>query len=272
MKTLTGKHHARRTAAHAEPSPITALRDMLATAFAADVAAVTPTVSDLLRDTIHAAVGPRQEIIDSAATALAANSGVLAMGVAQEFRSLFDQKLRVAIDSIPKGRTGASGLSPMDEALLDTDLAADQCASRLREQASPEIFQLTARVAALLDKPSLKDAENPIVPRVFVNALLGALRKMSFGDDQRLAVFKAFGPPLLHIAPDLYGHANGLLAERGVLRDFNALYGQPTNPSSSSSARAMERVVDDQAALASILERLLTGGRARAGLLSNAML
>ena len=50
MSTSRAKHLARRTAARAEPSPITGLRDMLATALAADVAAVTPMVCDIMRD------------------------------------------------------------------------------------------------------------------------------------------------------------------------------------------------------------------------------
>jgi Protein of unknown function (DUF1631) len=104
------------------------------------------------------------------------------------------------------------------------------------------------------------------VPRVFARALVEALGQMGFDNGQRLAIFKAFGPALLHIAPDLYAHANMLLVERGVLADFKAAYGRPVNREASSSPKkAAKPIPADETTLASILERLLKGGRALQG-------
>lgn len=261
MTDHTGNHDARLMAAKAEPSPITALRDMLATAFAADIAAVTPMVCDVMReDMLTAATPAHRDLIRTAVGILARNSGALAMEVAQTFRARFDAKLLGAADSASK--ENPAGLALMDETLLEIELALDQCAARLREQASAEMFQLTARVAAMLDKPSLEDAENPIVPRVFVSTLADAIGRMDLGSEQRLAVFKGFGPPLLHIAPDLYNYANGLLAERGVLAEFKASYGRPLVSRPIPSPRRPESILDDTKALAAILDRLLNGERA----------
>jgi Protein of unknown function (DUF1631) len=265
VKRHTGDHVARRAAANTEPSPITALRDMLATAFAADIAAVTPMVCDVLREEIRATAMPaRRDLARTALVVLARNSGALATQVAQEFRVRFDMKLRAAPDSTSKARLPSDpDLTLMDETLLEIDLELDRCAARLKEQTSAEVFQLTARVAAMLGKPSLEDAENPIAPHVFARTLMQALGTMDLGSEQRLAVFRAFGPALLHIAPDLYSHANGLLAERGVLADFKARYGRPLNPQPATRPRRPEPILAGERTLATILDRLLRGERAR---------
>jgi Protein of unknown function (DUF1631) len=260
MKPRTGDHQPRRAAAKVEPSPITALRDLLATAFAADVAAVSPMVCDILRDEITLQASPqRRELIRDALVVLARQSGELALEVAQEYRARFDAKLLPGEDPLSKtSRLSIDELALMDETHLAIDLALDQCASRLREQTSSELFQLTARVCELLGRESLQDMENPILPRVLASSLLESLRKLGFSSESRLTVFKAFGPALLHIAPDIYQHANNLLIERGVLTDFNAQYGRPVNRPKPAQA-VQNTIPTDESALAKILDRLLSG-------------
>jgi hypothetical protein len=255
----TGNHIARRVAASAEPSPLTGLRDMLATAFAADIAAVTPTVCDVLRDEIHVTSQPAQrDFIRTALVILARRSGDLALGVAQEFRSRFDATL-VSASRPKENRAPGSGLSLMDETHVDIDIALAQCAARLREQTGAEMFQVTARIAAMLDQPALDEAENPIAPLEIARALMQALARLDLHEKQRLIVFKAFDPALLCIVPDLYQHANGLLAEVGVLPEFKAQYGRPIISRPVQSPRA--NGVLDEGALAAILDRLLSGQR-----------
>lgn len=264
MKRQIGNHLARREAAKTEPSPITALRDLLATAFAADVAAITPMVCDVLREGIsESAVPARRDLIRRAHQTLVSKAGALPMDVAQEFRARFDMRLQAATGSVSgRNRPDGANLALMDETLLELDIALDQCAARLREQTSVEMFQLTARVSAMLGKSSLEDAENPIAPRVFACTLMDALGKMDFGSEQCLAVFKAFGPPMLYIASDLYNHANALLAECGVLPEFKARYGDPLSQP-ALPARRPEPVLPDERTLAAVLDRLLQGHRAR---------
>ena len=114
---------------------MTALRDMLATAFAADIAAVTPEVCEVL----HFAV-----------------------------RARFDAKLaaRVARFARTSG-VPMDDLSPLDDAAPQVGIALDQCAARLREQASAELFQLSARWAldttALLHAPDLCRQANSLL-------------------------------------------------------------------------------------------------------------
>ncbi len=232
---------------------------MLATAFAADIAAVTPMVCDVLRDEIHVTSAPAQrDFIRTALVILARQSGDLAVRVAQEFRSRFDATLLFA--SKPKDHSPGAGLSLTDETHVDVDIALAQCAARLKEQAGADLFQVTARIAAMLDKPALDEAENPIAPLELARALMQALAGMDFHQKQRLIAFKAFAPALLCIVPDLYRHANGLLAEAGVLPEFKAQNGRPIIPRPVQPPRA--NAVVDEGTPAAILDRLLNGRRA----------
>jgi hypothetical protein len=148
----------------------------------------------------------------------------------------------------------------MEEAHVDLDIALAQCAARLREQAGAEVFQVTARIAAMLDKPALEEAENPIAPQELTRTLMQALARLDLSLQQRLIAFKAFDPALLCIVPDLYQHANALLADLGVLPEFKAQYGHPVVSRATVQPRA--DAVLDAGALAAILDRLLSGQRA----------
>jgi Protein of unknown function (DUF1631) len=263
MSKRTGDHNARRTAAQAEPSPITALRDMLATAFAADIAAVTPEVCELLRVGMSAESNPaKRDILRNALVVLARQSGELSLAIIAEVRARFDAKLAPGDDPFAKtSQFSMSQVSLVEDSALALDLALDQCSARLREQTSAEVFQLTARMCEMLGRQSLADAENPILPRLFARALIEATSKLGLDNEGNLAVFKAFGPALLHIAPDLYVHANTLLSDRGVLAGFNATYGRPVIRPSESRA-VPPALPTDPIALAALLERLMSGKKA----------
>jgi hypothetical protein len=201
MKHRTGNHTARRAAAKNEPSPLTAVRELLAAAFAADVAAVTPMVCDVLRDEIaisHAVA--RRDVLRHALVLLARNTEALGEAAGRLFRERFD--LHLTACELPPG--GSPELAR----------ALQLCASRLREQAGSEVDALSARFAELLGHDTVDDRANPIVPEVFARTLLEALRTLGLEGDTHLAAFRAFGPALLHITPDLYAQANMLLFER----------------------------------------------------------
>ncbi|MGZ5595447.1 MAG: DUF1631 family protein [Usitatibacter sp.] len=264
MKRQTGNHGNRREAAKAEPSPITALRDMLAAAFAADIAAVTPEVCEMLRSATQSeANAAKRNALRNSLVVLARQSAELSLSVIEQVRGRFDEKLA------PGGSDAFASTVPfsldhltlVDDASLQVQLALDQCAARLREQCATEVFQLTARVADMLGKEALPEDANPILPRIFARSLLEAIAKLGLDDAAKLLVFKAYGPALLHIAPDLYRHANSLLADVGVLPQFNARYSAPSvmcSAVTSPTARAPAPAADESA-LAKLLERLLAG-------------
>jgi hypothetical protein len=260
----TGNHLARRTAAKTEPSPITALRDMLATAFAADIAAVTPEVCEVLHFMIRAEEKPaRRDALRNALVVLARQSAELSLAIIGEVRSRFDAKIAPEADGFAKtSQFSLDDLTLVDDAALQVELALDQCAARLREQSSADVFQLSARMCEMLGVESIADGANPILPRLFARALLESIAKLGLNDEASLPVFKAYGPALLHIAPDLYRHANSLLGDLGVLPGFKARYGSP--PRSNQAPVRSEPAMPDERVVKSLLERLMNGERTRA--------
>ena len=261
MKRHIGKHDGRRAAAKVEPSPVTALRDLLATSFAADIAAVTPMVCDVLRDAMGAESDRLKLRAQKAALqALEGHGGALALDVARAYRDRFDARL---FGADPMAQTQPiDDLSIMDDSKLKRVVALDNCAARLREQCGTEIFQLTARLCEMVGRPSLTDSGNPLLPRLFCRCLMQGLKELGLNGDQRFEAFMAFSPALLHIVPDLYADANELLIERGILANFKSEYGRPVTRT-PAPVRAKEppiKVPTDPKELAALLEHLLKGG------------
>jgi len=235
---------------------------MLATAFAADVAAVAPEVCEVLRAEMqNEASAGKRDVLRNSLVVLARQSGELQIAVIDRVRSRFDARLVSGAEFSSTSRHRIGDLSLLSEARLRAEIALDNCAARLREQSSPEIFQLSARVCELLGVQSLADDANPVLPRIFARALLEAIASLGLDDEASLLVFKAYDPALVHIAPDLYRHANSLLEELHVLPGFKAQYGRPRNPS-AAKAPPCPITATGEAALASLLERLLSGERA----------
>jgi hypothetical protein len=94
---------------------------------------------------------------------------------------------------------------------------------------------------------------------MFVGTLSVALGAIGLGDAESYAVFKAFRPPLLSIAPDLYNHANLLLEDLGVTAEIRAFTNRPV--SRPAAPQPSQAVLADEKALTVILERLLNGQR-----------
>ena len=261
MKGNTGKHEGRRAAAKDEPSPVTALRDLLAISFAADVAAIAPMVCDVLRDAMRVE-SDRLKLRSQkgALQALDGHGGGLALDVARAYRDRFDERL---FGTDPMSQTQPiDDLSIMDDSKLKRVVALDGCAARLREQCGAEIFQLTARLCEMVGRASLTDSGNPLLPRLFCRCLMQGLKELGLNGDQRFEAFMAFSPALLHIVPDLYVQANGLLVERGILADFKSTYGRPVAqaPARPRAKEPRMEIPSDPREMAALLERLLKGG------------
>ncbi len=268
MKRVIGKHDARRAAAKEEPSPITALRDLLAISLAADVAAVAPMVCDVLRDQAIVEKNPaRRKAQRLALQQIEGQGGALALDVARAYRERFTTRLT---QQDPMARTQPiDDLSIMDDSKLQRVMALDSCAARLREQCAIEIFHLSARLSEMLGRPSLADSGNPILPRLFCRCLTQGFKDLGMRGEQRFEAFMAFSPALLHIVPDLYSHANALLVERNVLANFSAQYGRPVTRTTARAPEPKMQIPKDPKALAELLERLLAGsngGRGRTSL------
>jgi hypothetical protein len=186
---------------------------MLAAAFAADMAAVTPGVCNAIRDSISAESNPaKRDVLRHALVVLSRRVGDLAAAIDHEVRDGFDARLGSNADTLD--RIAPGGIGPRDEAATNADLAAEECAAQVRERAGAELSRLTLRMGVLLGSEPLDDAHNPILPRLFVNSLMAGIAALGFAGDAKLAVFESYGPALVRVIPDIYLHANTLLGER----------------------------------------------------------
>jgi hypothetical protein len=183
---------------------------MLAAAFAADIAAVTPEVCGAIRDAINAeSSSEKRDVLRHALVVLSRRVGDLASAVDHEMRDCFDARL----GSNAAAPAALEETAPGDEA-AKADLALEACAARLRGPCLAELTKLTLRMGELLGSQPLDDSRNPILPRLFAHALMEGIAALGFAGDAKLAVFESYGPALLRVVPNLYLHANTLLGER----------------------------------------------------------
>ena len=251
--------HLKAHVATEEPSPITALRDLLAEYFAAEVAVATPIVCEILweQHTKSSNVNEKQTL-RRATVLLTKGTHPLAAEIARDVRERFDAKISPPVANAGK-KPGYSldTLTLTCDAKLQEDFALEHCIRRMKEQSNAEIFALTARLCEMLGRNNLADSENPVVPRIFGSALLDNLVAIGCDPETKMAIFRAFGPMLLSIAPDVYAYANAMLADRGHLTEFKERYGKPVNlaPTPVTQKPPSQTLPE----LAELLDRLLTG-------------
>lgn len=112
---------------------------------------------------------------------------------------------------------------------LDEEIVINQCARRLKEQCAMTLWAYTRRLCLLLGCDHLDDTESPVSPQVFARALMEALGGLEAGDAVKKAMFRAYGPVLLDILPEVYAKANAWLGARGIEVDENDYYGAPAS-------------------------------------------
>ena len=202
MRKPPGNHTARRASARAEPSPVTALRELFCRGFGADVSAISPLVCDVLRDEITiTASAPEREVRREALVRLARRAMQVGDAAAIALRRRFEAGMTAVV--------GDRDRDPLLERL------AASASARLDEQNGAQVRALREQLCGLVSC-DLHDAGAVVAPRELVAALLEGLEAEGFEGGALVAAFRAYGPALLYIGPDLYQHANTLLFERGA--------------------------------------------------------
>ncbi len=251
--------HSPSDRAHAEPSPLTGLRDMLADCFAAEINVAIPIVCEILSAQLALinSADTKTAMRESIIRLLIARAGIVS-AVGKEVRNCFDQNLNPSLARYNKmpGFSLAS-LTLADNTRSAVDLALEKCASRLREQNGSELSALSRRLSAMLGKSHLSDSENPLLPAHFLQSLIVALRSANLNDTQLPICLKAFDPVLLSISTDLYVQANTMLAGHGhhaeiTMAQENKAWPVSSIPSVRQTKYAAPNVAD-------LLDRLLTG-------------
>lgn len=246
MSNATKKMPSAKAAARAEPSPLTAVRDVLAEYFSAEVMTSVPLVIDVLEDQCRAIAHPGQRLdYRYAIAALFGKSPALKNALARNVRRRFDAEI--------DGRNDCDAVRRPGEPYWRHQELIDQCTARLRDQCRTEFNALTNRIGELLDRPLERDRANPVHPRLLVSAFHEAVTVVDARPEISAILFKAYGPILLGIAPDVYVQANQMLAERDQA---------PAAPVAEESTIRNAPVP----ASPELLQRLLTGSFATAWL------
>ncbi len=211
------------------PTLLPGVRDHLAQTFATKIGAVIPEISEFIEFEAGACSGRAEKrCFEQAAAALLAQRTQVQATIKREFTDRFDARLNPVVDNKNKtGRFKLDTLSLVPDDQMNAEIAVNHCASRLKEQSEYELYALTRRFEILLGREHIDDEDNPVSTRMVVRALMQAIESLASDAAVKLAIFKAFGPILLDLVPELYAAGSEFLTQGGIDIDMDDRYGQP---------------------------------------------
>lgn len=159
----------------------------------------------------------------------------------REFLSSFDQ----AIGGSPEAGRAAK---PMELSLMGDDdfestLTVNKATSRLRFNSAEELVTLDSRIGLLLDRPQLKEDDNPLGPRRICESILNGLGSLEVGQKAALILLNQFELVLYPELPTLYRAINHYLIDKGILPDVKVGH-SARMPSRGPAQQAMAEVDD----------------------------
>jgi hypothetical protein len=93
----------------------------------------------------------------------------------KEFEARFDEHVRALQGTGSVARElGRDELQALKTNVLENEAAIGRLSSRLKEQAGPELGQLSARFGVLFRRPALNDGDNPLGPLTIARAVFAA--------------------------------------------------------------------------------------------------
>lgn len=207
-----------------DPTLLSGVRDHLAATFAARIGDAIDEVSGFIEfESELIADAAERRALESAGRLLYANRAGIEARLARDIGTSFNATLDPAGARGRQRKLRADVLELVQDDQLAEDIAVMHCSNRLKEQSDYELFALTRRICLLVGRDHLADDANPVLPRVFVRALMQAIGSDDEGHTVKLAMFKAFGPLLLEIMPDTYSAASLWLSHRGIDADASIM-------------------------------------------------
>jgi hypothetical protein len=227
-----------------DPTLLGSARDRLANAFADNIAARAPEVSEMLAfQAERARDRATQSALQRASDQLLSGRGVLQTQIARLTSKRFDARVNPMLDRLSQSsRIAIDKLSLVGHEQLDEEIAVNQSGRRLKEQCEYELWTLTQQLCILLGKDKLSDQENPVMPRLLAEVLMDSLDVLDAHPGASLPLFNAFGPPMLDIVPEVYKSTADFLSARGIHVETDSYYGPPV----ISSHRAFVTVATPQ--------------------------
>jgi hypothetical protein len=168
-----------------------------------------------------------------------ANEAILACK--RDFLSAFDQATAGSTDA---GRAANSGeLSLLGESDFESALTVNKATSRLRFNSAEELVTLDSRIGVLLDRPQLKEDDNPLGPRRLCQSILDGLSSLDLLQKACLVLLNQFELVLYPEMPALYRTLNHYLIDKGILPDIKVGHSAHT-PSRGPAQQAIAETDD----------------------------
>ena len=212
-----------------DPTLISGVKDRLAAGYAARIDGALAEIAGFLE--LEAEACPQAEQkrqFMSAARLLTAKGDGLRPVIASEVQAKFAERIsKLGGHAAKAPRLTLESLTLVRDDQMQEEIAIGNCVKRLRDQSDHELYALTQRMSMLLGRERLADSVNPVYPGILVEGLMAGLAAICPDSTQRLILFKAFGPILLDLVPEIYESANQYLLERGIDLPVDSPYGRP---------------------------------------------
>ncbi|MCG5502068.1 DUF1631 domain-containing protein [Ectothiorhodospira lacustris] len=133
---------------------------------------------------------------------------------------IFDVCMRPGPGGWKMDKTSADELSLVASDELEENLAIEGMVAKVRRISEAELYAVRRRLGAVMDRPGLKDDDNPLDPKAFCHAFRDAMRVLDVDIKIRLIIYKLFDQFVIsHLSP-LYQEVNRYLQEMKVLPEL----------------------------------------------------
>ena len=159
----------------------------------------------------------------------------------RDFLSSFDQ----TTSSSPETARAAKHeeLSLLRDEDFESTLTVNKATSRLRFNSAEELVTLDSRIGLLLDRPQLKEDDNPLGPRSICQSILNGLGSLELGQKAGLILLNQFELVLYPELPALYRTLNDYLIGKGILPEIKVGHSVRT-PSHGPAQQAIGEIDD----------------------------
>jgi hypothetical protein len=137
-----------------------------------------------------------------------------------------DKMLRTSTFSI-------ESLSLVGDEEMSEEISLGNVSTRLKDACDYQLFSLTKRIEGLLEIPDLKEAQNPVLPRVFCRSMLAGLAAAEINVSQRCEILLGGAAVLGELLNETLKEANEVLVSHGFMIEIPVAYGKIINKSVS---------------------------------------
>ena len=212
---------------------INELRESLAKDFARRLVESVPLVSLALREIANQTdEADMRRAILGACDAWESRSLDWGDAIRADYVKRFEEKIAGEYDKLSKTtRFSIDSLKLVEDEEMREEISLGNVSVRLKDACDYELVALTKRLEGLLASDDLKEAQNPLLPRVFCRALLAGLAAADINVSQRCEILLAGTTVFCELLNETLKEANELIVSHGFMIEIPVAYGKPINRS-----------------------------------------